>query len=137
MEVGTSQCGSGANQTVNITPRRLQHFVVKANTNYHWENWQLSYDAKDSIIASGTVKSDGNGILTVTGFENQSGWEPSGDLSLGLNFPGRTGTLEHPLCRLHDRRIDHFPVQGESAFASLLVRLGSVDYTLRLSNGSV
>jgi hypothetical protein len=43
--------------------------VLKANWNYHWENWQLSYDGKDSLIASGNVMSDGNGILTVTNFK--------------------------------------------------------------------
>jgi hypothetical protein len=58
-------CGTGIAETVDITPRRLLHFVVKANTDYHWQN-QSTTDNK--VIASGTVKSDGNGFLTITGF---------------------------------------------------------------------
>ncbi|HZW03641.1 MAG TPA: alpha/beta hydrolase-fold protein, partial [Anaerolineaceae bacterium] len=57
-------CGSGTNQTVNVTPRRLQHFQVAPGASYAWENRSIS---DGSLIASGTVTADASGLITVPG----------------------------------------------------------------------
>ncbi len=48
--------------TVDITPRRLQHFVVKKAQTYHWRNIDLKTQA---IIQEGTVLPDEYGLLTL------------------------------------------------------------------------
>ena len=58
-------CGSGPAQTVDITPRRLQNFVVKPGAYYNWENVRIS----DSYpLASGYVQANSSGLITVPSF---------------------------------------------------------------------
>ena len=59
-----SACGTGAAQTVDVTPRRLQHFPVTAGAVYTWENRSLA----GALVASGAVTADGYGLVTVPGF---------------------------------------------------------------------
>jgi len=59
------ECGSGAPQTVDVTPRRRQHFVVQPGKLYHWENRRV---ADNSLVAAGTVTADANGLVTVAEF---------------------------------------------------------------------
>lgn len=64
-------CGSGVDQTVDVTPRRLQQFQVVPGASYAWENRRTS---DGSLIASGTVTADSNGLVTVPGvFVSPSG----------------------------------------------------------------
>ena len=51
-------------QTVDITPRRVQQFVVTPDAEYNWRNEAAS----GSVIASGTVMVDADGLVTVPGF---------------------------------------------------------------------
>jgi pimeloyl-ACP methyl ester carboxylesterase len=60
------KCGSGVTQTVDVTPRRLQQFRIAPGKVYQWQN-RLVKD--NSVVASGTVKADSNGLITVTGFQ--------------------------------------------------------------------
>lgn len=54
----------GGTQTVDITPRRVQHFVVTPGAVYRWRN-----EARDgSIVASGTATADRDGLVTVEAF---------------------------------------------------------------------
>lgn len=53
------------NQTVDVTPRRLQHFIVTPGTDYTWENRRVS---DNTLIASGTITADAAGLLTVPNF---------------------------------------------------------------------
>lgn len=63
---GSQTCGSGELQTVDITPRRLQNFVVLPNEVYNWENRSV---ADNRLITSGTVTADDLGLVTVRDFE--------------------------------------------------------------------
>ncbi|HEX9012180.1 MAG TPA: hypothetical protein VF813_01645 [Anaerolineaceae bacterium] len=63
---GSQTCGTGLPQTVDVTPRRVQHFVITPGTTYSWENRQVSDDA---LVESGIVQADADGLLTVTGFK--------------------------------------------------------------------
>jgi pimeloyl-ACP methyl ester carboxylesterase len=51
--------------TVDVTPRRLQQFVVTAGEDYDWENRQLPGNA---LVQSGTVQADAYGLLTIPHF---------------------------------------------------------------------
>ena len=62
---GSTECGSGIDQTVDITPRRLQHFVVTPDAIYHWQNMDIK---TNRVIAAGTVKADDHGLLVVPHF---------------------------------------------------------------------
>jgi pimeloyl-ACP methyl ester carboxylesterase len=67
------------NQTVDVTPRRLQQFKLVAGNAYTWQNVHLSDGA---AIQGGTVVADADGLITITGFEvdeigNQLVLEPS------------------------------------------------------------
>ncbi len=54
----------GSTQTVDITPRRVQHFVVTPGAVYRWRN-----EARDgSVIDFGTVVADRDGLVTVEAF---------------------------------------------------------------------
>jgi hypothetical protein len=53
-------------QTVDITPRRLQNFVVLPNEAYNWENCSL---IDNRLIDQGTVTADDLGLVTVRNFE--------------------------------------------------------------------
>lgn len=57
-------CGSGVNQTIDVTPRHTQHFHLAPGAVYAWENRRVS---DGGLIASGTVTADGNGLVTVPG----------------------------------------------------------------------
>jgi hypothetical protein len=65
VDAEAQKCG-GTAQTVDITPRRLQQFVIKPGAVYNWEN-RSALD--DSLVASGQVTADENGLITVTGFQ--------------------------------------------------------------------
>ncbi len=54
-----------SNQTVDVTPRRLQHFHITPGANYAWENRRVS---DDGLVASGTVAADADGLVTVQNF---------------------------------------------------------------------
>jgi VCBS repeat-containing protein len=58
---GAPACGTGVTQTVSITPRRLQHFVVQPDTPYYWQNQAI---AGGAVVASGVVTADQAGRLT-------------------------------------------------------------------------
>jgi hypothetical protein len=58
-----SQAG---NQTVDVTPRRLQQFIVQAGITYTWENARAD---DGTVIQSGTVTCDADQLITITGFE--------------------------------------------------------------------
>ena len=60
------ECGTGEAQTVDVTPRRVQHFEIVPGQVYRWENRRAT---NDNLIASGTVIADSNGLITVTGFQ--------------------------------------------------------------------
>lgn len=62
IKAGSQQCGEGVPLRVDITPRRLQQFIVTPGIEYRWENRQQK---DNSLIESGTVVADQNGVLTV------------------------------------------------------------------------
>lgn len=51
----------GSSQTMDVTPRRLQRFVVTAGAAYAWENRRL---ADGALLQSGTAIADGAGLIT-------------------------------------------------------------------------
>jgi len=55
----------GSNQTVDVTPRRLQNFIVTPGAAYECENRQVS---DNSLVTGGTVVADTDGLVTVVGF---------------------------------------------------------------------
>ncbi|HOT90730.1 MAG TPA: putative glycoside hydrolase [Anaerolineae bacterium] len=55
----------GSNQTVDVTPRRLQTFHITPGANYAWENRRVS---DNGLVASGTVAADAYGLVTVQNF---------------------------------------------------------------------
>lgn len=59
-----SSC-SHSQATVDITPRKLQQFIVTPSASYSWKNKRLS---DNQIIQTGTVTADLNGLVTVPGF---------------------------------------------------------------------
>ncbi len=62
---GSTHCGSGRQQTVDVTPRRLQTFQVNPGGAYTWENIDI---ATGKIIASGSVSADAQGLLLIADF---------------------------------------------------------------------
>lgn len=62
---GTRSCWKGKPQTVDVTPRRLQHFVVTPGAQYDWENQRVT---DGLVVAKGTVTADDHGLITVPGF---------------------------------------------------------------------
>jgi hypothetical protein len=52
-------------QTVDVTPRRLQQFVIEPGEVYTWRNVRLG---ENTVVQEGTVTADGDGLVTVTGF---------------------------------------------------------------------
>ncbi|MEM7125558.1 MAG: hypothetical protein AAF702_04475 [Chloroflexota bacterium] len=64
VDAAKGNCGSGTPQTVDVTPRRLQNFVVQPGANYTWVNRNV---ADDSQVASGMVTADEDGVVTVLG----------------------------------------------------------------------
>ena len=55
----------GSSQTVDVTPRRWQSFVVAPGATYLWENRRVS---DDGLVDSGAVVADSDGLVTVTAF---------------------------------------------------------------------
>jgi len=51
-----------AGTLVDVTPRRVQHFQAQAGNTYYWRNVDV---ATDTLAASGTVKADANGLVTI------------------------------------------------------------------------
>ncbi|HEY5571853.1 MAG TPA: prolyl oligopeptidase family serine peptidase [Anaerolineales bacterium] len=62
---GSLDCGTGEWQTVDVTPRRVQHFQIIPGKVYTWQNRRAT---NDNLIGTGTVTADGDGLITVTGF---------------------------------------------------------------------
>ncbi|MBU6349689.1 MAG: hypothetical protein KGS73_06020 [Chloroflexi bacterium] len=61
----SNECGSGQPLTVDITPRRTQHFARVAGASYRWENRRV----RDGLLVdSGVVTADGDGLITVPAF---------------------------------------------------------------------
>ena len=92
-DIYVTACGSGPDQTVDITPRRLQHFAVTPLAAYKWENRRVRDNA---LVASGRVTADAAGLVTVPAFGltepegNRLILEPDGDPpppSSGLYLP--------------------------------------------------
>ncbi len=54
-----------SNQTVDVTPRRLQAFSILPGANYAWENRRVS---DNGLVASGNVAADAYGLVTVQTF---------------------------------------------------------------------
>jgi pimeloyl-ACP methyl ester carboxylesterase len=52
-------------QTVDVTPRRLQQFTIEPGKVYAWQNIRLSDNA---VIQQGTVTADQDDLITVAGF---------------------------------------------------------------------
>jgi pimeloyl-ACP methyl ester carboxylesterase len=63
--MGSLHCGGGAYETVDVTPRRVQHFNFVAGAKYTWENRLVS---DNSLVASGTVTADKGGLVLIHGF---------------------------------------------------------------------
>jgi pimeloyl-ACP methyl ester carboxylesterase len=63
---GEHTCGSGADQTVTITPRRVQRFTLTPLAKYTWENRRVSDGA---LVANGTVTAGADGLITVPSFQ--------------------------------------------------------------------
>lgn len=61
---GSKECSGNFTAVVDITPRRLQNFQVTPGKSYMWENRRLS---DNSLLQSGIVTADANGLLTVKG----------------------------------------------------------------------
>ncbi|MBL8027843.1 MAG: T9SS type A sorting domain-containing protein [Fibrobacteres bacterium] len=64
--IGISFTTSKVKTSVDITPRRIQNFIVDTRHKYNWINKDL---ATGQIVASGTITPDVNGLLTVRQFE--------------------------------------------------------------------
>lgn len=63
---GSTDCGTGELQTVDVTPRRVQHFQIIPGQVYTWENRRAT---NDNLIASGAVTAGSNGLITITNFQ--------------------------------------------------------------------
>jgi hypothetical protein len=57
-------------QTVDVTPRRLQQFTPEPGRLYVWQNVMLS---DDTVVQEGTVTPDQDGLLTVISFAVSEG----------------------------------------------------------------
>lgn len=53
---------NGAATTVDVTPRRLQHFAIAPGASYAWEHRRLTDGV---LLGGGTVVADSEGLLTV------------------------------------------------------------------------
>ena len=57
-------CGTGSSQTVDITPHRVQNFIMEPGKEYFWENRTI----KNNLMYFGLVKADSYGLITVNDF---------------------------------------------------------------------
>lgn len=55
-------CNSGIPQTVNITPRRLQQFIIRPGWVYHWRTERIN---DHTLLNSGWVRATPHGQLTI------------------------------------------------------------------------
>ncbi len=76
----------GSNQTVAVTPRRLQAFTIMPGATYAWQNRRVS---DNGLVASGVVTANSQGLLTVNGFAVSAG---GNRLLLSLSGPTPTPT---------------------------------------------
>ena len=81
----------GSSQTVDVTPRRVQHFSVTTGAGYNWQNRRVS---DNGLVASGAVVADADGLIVVPGFAVSPGGnrlilEPAGG---PVNTPTPTAT---------------------------------------------
>ncbi|MBI4468485.1 MAG: hypothetical protein HY650_04080, partial [Acidobacteria bacterium] len=53
-------------QTVDVTPRRVQRFVIRPGMSFSWLNTRLS---DDQVIQGGTISADADGLITLTGLQ--------------------------------------------------------------------
>jgi hypothetical protein len=92
--------------TMDITPRRLQHFdVIPAQTCY-WENKQLS---TGNIVQSGTIIADEYGLITVPGFSiEKSTWGNK------LIITADQGHQEKPVIALSENNLNFQADEGGS-----------------------
>jgi len=61
--------------TVDVTPRRCQHFCPRPGENVHWINLDYSTPDAPRKIAEGHVETDKHGLVTVRGFAiGRGGW---------------------------------------------------------------
>ena len=58
-------CGTGEPQTVDVTPRRLQQFIVAPAMEFAWTNTEL---AGGTLVDEGLVVADYYGVVTVPAF---------------------------------------------------------------------
>jgi hypothetical protein len=84
----------GGSQTVDVTPRRRQQFVVTPGAVYHWENRRLSDNV---LLQSGTVVADSAGLITAPAVQvNAAGvrlsFSPAGGTPPPTFTPTRTST---------------------------------------------
>ncbi|MDP3980306.1 MAG: DUF6067 family protein, partial [Chlamydiota bacterium] len=56
---------SGTSITTAVTPRRLQAFIINPHQFYNWENVSIT---NQSLVQSGIIQADDNGLLTVENF---------------------------------------------------------------------
>ncbi len=63
--IHSRDCGTGGDQTVDITPRRVHHFIIKPNTYYDWEARRIT---GNKLIASGTILADQDGLIIIAKF---------------------------------------------------------------------
>jgi hypothetical protein len=58
-------CSTGHPYQVDITPRRLQQFLINPGSKYLWENRTIK---DNSLVESGTVIADKYGLVTIQHF---------------------------------------------------------------------
>ena len=63
---GITLRSTSGNQTADITPRRLQQFVVNPGASYAWTNIDLTTAA---VLQTGTATADASGLLTIPGVQ--------------------------------------------------------------------
>ncbi len=91
-----NECGSGQPLTVDITPRRVQHFPRVAGASYRWENRRVRDGA---LVDSGVVTADSDGLITVPAFAlndpagNRLILAPTGDIPTATPSPTATGVV--------------------------------------------
>ncbi|MFZ4849823.1 MAG: putative glycoside hydrolase [Caldilinea sp.] len=94
----SNECGSGQPLTVDITPRRTQHFVRAAGARYRWENRRV----RDGLLVdSGVVTADSDGLITVPAF--------------ALNDPDGNRLILAPTGDLPTARVAYLPVVQAAA----------------------
>ncbi len=62
VKAGTQNCGGDQVVTVNITPRRLQHFSIAANQVYGWDVHRITDGRK---LAEGKITATADGLITI------------------------------------------------------------------------